>query len=162
MQPSPTQTKSTNSTQTQMISHRSQTPQGFTLIEVLVVFFILLALASAAVVAYRGTLERAKVDQTILYVKTLAGAIEYYQTHVGRFPTTEQGLGALLNPPSDLPNPAKWSGPYLKDSAATEDPWGSPYQYVCPGTRTRDGFDVWSLGPDGADNTDDDIGNWTK
>jgi general secretion pathway protein G len=159
MQPYSTQTKST---QTKMISHRSRTPQGFTLMEVLVVLFILLALASTAVVTYQGRLAKANVDQTILYVKTLTDAIESYRLAVGRFPTTEQGLNALLNPPSDLPNPAKWSGPYLKDTAPTEDPWGNPYQYVCPGTRTRDGFDIWSLGPDGTDNTEDDIGNWTK
>jgi general secretion pathway protein G len=145
-----------------MIRHRLGTSQGFTLIEVLIVFFILLALASAAVVAYQGTREKAKIDQTHLYIKALSEAIELYQVHVGRFPTTEQGLNALLNPPSDLTNPAKWSGPYLKDSAATEDPWGGPYQYASPGTRTRDGFDVWSLGPDGTDGTEDDIGNWTK
>ncbi|MDR0705205.1 MAG: type II secretion system major pseudopilin GspG [Planctomycetaceae bacterium] len=145
-----------------MISRHSRTLQGFTLIEVLIVLFIILALASTAVVAYQGRLARVKVDQTLLYIKTLSGAIESYQIDVGRFPTTEQGLSALLNPPSDLSNPAKWSGPYLKDNAPTEDTWGAPYQYVCPGTRTRDGFDVWSLGPDGNNNTDDDIGNWTK
>jgi general secretion pathway protein G len=150
------------STKMIILNDRVDLSRGFTLIEVLTVLFIILALASAAVVAYRGTQEKAKVDQTNLYVKALSSALELYQAHVGRFPTTEQGLNALLNPPSDLPNPAKWSGPYLKDNAATEDPWGNPYQYVCPGTRTRDGFDVWSLGPDGADNTEDDIGNWTK
>ncbi|MDR3199405.1 MAG: type II secretion system major pseudopilin GspG [Planctomycetaceae bacterium] len=151
-----------SSAETMMIRYRLGASRGFTLIEVLTVIFILLVLASAAVVAYRGTQEKANIDSTVLYVKNLSSALEMYQAHVGRFPTTEQGLSALLNPPSDLSNPARWSGPYLKDSAAAVDPWGNPYQYVCPGTRTRDGYDIWSFGPDGNDNTDDDIGNWTK
>jgi general secretion pathway protein G len=145
-----------------MIAYRLKTSHGFTLIEVLVVLFILASLASVSVVAYQGRMAKVRVDQTTIYIKTLTSAIESYELAVGRFPTTEQGLNALLTPPSDLPNPAKWSGPYLKDNAPTEDPWGSPYQYVCPGTRTRDGFDVWSRGPDGNDGTEDDIGNWTK
>lgn len=135
---------------------------GFTLVEVMVVLFILLAIASIAVVSVQGSRERANVDKTKVYVRALGSALELYQVHVGRFPTTEQGLDALLNPPSDLPDPSKWSGPYLKDNAETHDAWGSPYQYVSPGSRSRDGYDVWSLGPDMTDGTEDDIGNWSK
>lgn len=153
-------TKKTN------IAFRGRVPQrqrrGFTLMEVLVVLFILLAISSVMVVSIRGTRERAKVDETLLYVRTLATQVGVYEAHVGRLPTTEQGLNALLEAPADLSNPSKWGGPYLTGNAKTSDPWGNPYQYVCPGSRSSDGFDVWSFGPDGIDGTEDDIGNWTK
>lgn len=141
---------------------RKSRQRGFTLVEVMVVLFILLAIASVAVVSVQGSRERANIDKTKVYIRALGSALELYQVHVGRFPTTEQGLDALLNPPSDLADPGKWSGPYLKDNAETHDAWGSPYQYVSPGTHSRDGYDVWSLGPDMTDGTEDDIGNWTK
>jgi general secretion pathway protein G len=136
--------------------------RGFTLIEVMIVLLILLSMAGLAVFQFSGVLANAQRKSTLTYVKGLSSSLEQYKLALGQYPTTEQGLNALMEAPQDLANPAKWSGPYLKDSAATEDPWGSPYQYVCPGSRSRDGYDVWSLGPDGMDGTDDDIGNWTK
>ncbi|MDR0870820.1 MAG: type II secretion system major pseudopilin GspG [Planctomycetaceae bacterium] len=136
--------------------------RGFTLIEVMIVLLIMLALAGLAVFSYTGTLESANRKNTLTYVKGLASALELYKVGVGQYPSTEQGLGALQEAPQDLVNPNSWAGPYLKDSAATEDPWGNPYQYVCPGNRSRDGFDVWSIGPDRVDGSDDDLGNWTK
>ncbi|GHT25441.1 type II secretion system protein GspG [Planctomycetales bacterium] len=144
-------------------SHRNTVRRsGFTLVEVMVVLFILLSIAAIAVVNVLGARERANVESTKGYVKALASALELYSVHVGRFPTAEQGLNALMDAPGDLPDPSKWSGPYLKDSAQTVDPWGSPFQYTSPGQRSRDGFDVWSFGPDGTDGTEDDIGNWSK
>ncbi len=136
--------------------------RGFTLAEVLVVLFILVTIASVMVFAVQGIRERAKVDQAGLMIKAFATGVETYEAHIGMPPTTEQGLDALLNPPPDLSNPAKWGGPYLRDNVNTLDPWENAYQYVSPGTRTRDGFDVWSMGPDGMDGTEDDIGNWSK
>jgi general secretion pathway protein G len=135
---------------------------GFTLIEIMIVLFILLALVAAMVGAYQGRMNKANYQTTLLYVQTLATQLDMYQVDIGHFPTTEQGLNALLDAPSDLANPAKWAGPYLKDNAKTNDPWNNPYQYCCPGVRSRSGYDVWSLGPDQTDGTEDDIGNWTK
>jgi len=60
-----------------------------------------------------------------------------------------------------LPNPSKWDGPYL-DRDVPKDPWGNPYQYGSPGPYNPDSFDVWSLGPDGVNGTQDDIGNWSQ
>ncbi|MGL4593232.1 MAG: type II secretion system major pseudopilin GspG [Thermoguttaceae bacterium] len=134
---------------------------GFTLVEVLVVLFILLAISSVAVVSVRGIRDRAKIDQAKMYVKVLSGAVETYEAHVGYPPTQDQGLNALFECPADLPNPAKWSGPYLKESAQTHDPWGNEYSYASPAARSRGAFEVWSLGPDGQDGTEDDIGTWT-
>lgn len=149
-----------------MIAMRKQRTRkdklGFTLIEVMVVLFILLAMAGAGVVAVRGQQERANRNNTLLYVRSLSTAIELYQAGIGVLPTSDQGLNALLEAPSDLPDPTKWDGPYLRDNFQTHDPWGNPYQYQAPGERSRDGYDVWSFGPDGITGTDDDIGNWTK
>jgi general secretion pathway protein G len=70
-------------------------------------------------------------------------------------------LSALMTPPGDLANPAKWKGPYL-EKAIPADPWGRPFQYAAPGKHNPQSFDVWSLGPDGADGTEDDVGNWAQ
>lgn len=139
-----------------------QNRNAFTLIEIMVVLFILVAISAAAVGVYQGRLERSRRDTTLVYVRSLAQFLDAYQLDVGRFPTTEQGLNALIECPSDLPDPSKWAGPYIRENAQTLDPWQNPYQYVSPGTHSRDGYDVWSFGSDRIDGTDDDIGNWTK
>ncbi|GHT45879.1 type II secretion system protein GspG [Planctomycetales bacterium] len=137
--------------------------KGFTLLEVMVVLFILVILAGLAVGLFRGQQQKAQRDSTVVYVKMLANAIDLYEQNVSRAPTTEQGLNALVAAPADLANPAKWAGPYLKDTAQTTDPWGNPYQYVAPSQRKPgNAYDVWSYGPDGIDGTDDDIGQWTN
>ncbi len=137
---------------------RYRAASGFTLIEIMVVLFILLALAAVAVGAYRGQMEASKIKTTQVYISTLASAIERYEINVGRMPSS---LDDLLVCPDGL-SETKWAGPYLKDNAQTEDAWRNPYQYVTPGNHSRSGFDVWSFGPDGRDGTDDDIGNWKK
>jgi general secretion pathway protein G len=142
---------------------KSRNPrQGFTLLEVMVVLFILVTLAGLAIVALRGQQEKAQRQGELVYVKMLSGALERYSVDIGHPPTQDQGLNALLEPPADV-STGKWGGPYLKESAVkTIDSWGNQYQYICPGTRTKDGYDVWSFGPDGINGTDDDIGQWTK
>jgi general secretion pathway protein G len=93
------------------------------------------------------------------YVKMLANEIERYATDVGRVPSTEQGLVALVACPSDISS-GTWGGPYIKDTATSKDPWGNKYQYTSPGTRSGKEFDIWSFGPDLVDGTADDIGSW--
>ena len=92
------------------------------------------------------------------FVKLLSRGVEAYTLDVTQPPTTEQGLRALMALPPDLP-PEKWGGPYLREGVSLLDPWGNEYRYACPG---RDGrpFDIWSIGLDGIDGTDDDIGHW--
>jgi general secretion pathway protein G len=133
---------------------------GFTLIEVLLVLVILVVLASLAVVAYGPIQRRAKVDAAKSQVGLFKTPLQTYQMTVGNFPTSAQGLAALIQPPADLPNPTKWDGPYLDTNILPLDPWGNPYQYSSPGSHNPDGFDVWSMGPDGVSGTADDIGNW--
>ena len=145
-----------------MKNHRKrQLPHrgGFTLLEVMLVLLILVTIVSLSVGVIRGQRERANVRAAFTYVKTLEHAVKLYDDNVGRPPTTDQGLMALVAVPTDLPNPAAWAGPYIEDTATSRDPWGNDYQYASPG-RTGRPFDIWSYGPDGIDGTEDDIGSW--
>ena len=132
---------------------------GFTLLEVMLVLFILVTLVSLSIGLVQGQRERANRRAAFTYVKTLENAVKFYDNDVGFPPTTEQGLMALTAVPADLPNPAAWGGPYIEDNARSRDPWGNDYQYISPG-RTGRPYDIWSYGPDGLDGTDDDIGSW--
>ena len=144
-------------------NRRNRQPQrgGFTLLEVMIVLLILVTMAGLGVFAFRGQLEQGRKRTAFTYVKELAGYVEMYELDMGRPPTTEQGLGALVRCPADVLNPGKYApGGYIKSTAVSRDPWGNEYQYVCPG---KDGtaFSIWSYGPDGMDGTDDDIGSWS-
>jgi general secretion pathway protein G len=132
---------------------------GFTLIEVLLVLVILVVLASLAVVAYGPIKRRADINSAKSQIGLFGTPLEMYQITVGIYPTTAQGLAALRTRPADLANPAKWDGPYLS-SPIPLDPWGNPYRYSYPGLRNPDKYDVWSVGPDGINGTEDDVGNW--
>lgn len=126
---------------------------GFTLIEVLLVLAILVIIASLAVMAYGPARRKAKKDAAISQIGLLDTAIETYNQCLSQYPPT---LDALRAAPTDLPDPSKWDGPYLGKEIPL-DPWGQEYRYVTPGNLNPDSFDLWSVGPDGVDNTDDDI-----
>ena len=83
-----------------------------------------------------------------------------YRLHMGGYPSTEEGLAALKTAPPGKTD--RWRGPYLDESIKIPilDPWNEPYQYRYPGVHNKDGYDLWSKGPDKTDGTDDDIGNW--
>jgi type II secretion system protein G len=91
-------------------------------------------------------------------ILNLSACLDGYRADVGRFPTTEQGLEAIVLPPVDAT--WRWRGPYYYRSNLPMDPWGHGYRYQSPGAHRPEGFDLWSLGPDGLDKTEDDIGNW--
>ncbi len=133
---------------------------GFTLIEVLLVLVILVVLVSLVVGTYSGAQTRALTDAAQVQVRTLASQVEEYHIDMKSYPSTSQGLEALLSPPADLPNPARWRGPYARTNEIPLDPWDRPYQYESPGRYNPHSFDLWSLGPDGVSGTEDDIGNW--
>lgn len=141
-------------------NRRNRSPHrgGFTLLEVMVVLFILVTIAGLAVVVMTGQREAANRRAAFTYVKLLANAVDQYDMQAGHPPTSEQGIAALISKPPDLSD-GKWAGPYIKDNAKSTDPWGIEYRYASPG---RDGrsFDIWSCGPDRIDGTDDDIGSW--
>ena len=142
--------------------YRRSPREAFTLIEVMIVLFILMTLAGIGVVAVRGAMERARKGEAKLFVQSLKTPLETFLLDHARFPFTSEGLDALLVPPMDV-DPAKGEWPYIDPSKVKMDPWGMPYQYVYPGQRNAEGprgYDLWSLGPDMIDGTEDDIGNW--
>lgn len=89
----------------------------------------------------------------------LGGTIDLFRAHVGRYPTTQEGLAVLIAPPSDTRLALKWQGPYVKDESKLLDAWGQALEYRCPGVRHPKAFDLASSGPDGVFGTGDDIGN---
>jgi len=89
-------------------------------------------------------------------------ALNIFQVDCGRYPTTAEGLRALLKRPPMLPEGVKWLGPYVDKNDLPKDRWGHDYVYRCPGRHNQDQFDVFSCGPDGIPETADDIGNWTS
>jgi general secretion pathway protein G len=105
----------------------------------------------------RITSMSAKDSPTTTEIKSLCSALELYSIDNGAYPTTEQGLQALVARP---PNCPKWNGPYLDGGKLPDDAWKHPYVYRCPGVKVPSGFDLYSAGPDGKPGTGDDIGNW--
>ena len=140
--------------------YRRSPREAFTLIEVMIVLFILMVLAGVAVVSVTGYLDRANKGEAKLFVRSLETPLETFRIDHGRFPLTSEGLNALLSAPPDV-DPSKGEWPYIKQSAVKMDPWGMPYQYEFPGRRNGpSGYDLWSFGPDMMDGNEDDIGNW--
>ncbi len=111
--------------------------------EVLLVLVILVVLGSMAMMAYGPMQERAKVDQARSQIGLFKSPLELYRLHVGEFPTTAEGLGALI---SDSGQPG-WSGPYI-DPPIPTIPWNMPYQYEYPGRYNPDKPDIFSMGRD--------------
>jgi len=143
---------------------RRQVRSAFTLLEVLLVITIIVAIAALALPGLVGRRESAKVYNTQIEMKSISDALEYFKTDLGRYPTTEEGLKLLRDSSglSDETETAKWKGPYLKKLGNLVDAWGHEYRYTCPGEKNEKGFDLSSDGPDGQQDTDDDIVNWEK
>lgn len=134
---------------------------GFTLIELLLVMVIIAVLAALVLPRFVGRGEDARVQAANTQVNSLFSvALASYEVDNGAFPSTAQGLEALSVKPTSAPEPKAWKGPYLAKTVPN-DPWGKPYVYRNPGTRNVDGYDLLSVGPDGNEGTEDDIGNWT-
>ena len=130
--------------------------RGFTLIEIMVVVVIIGILAAVVVPTIMSRPEQAKVTAAQHDITKFVGALNLYRLDNGHYPTTDQGLEALVRKPTSNPLPRAWNEDgYLEKIPL--DPWNNPYQYLSPGTRGK--IDVWSLGPDG-EPSDDDIGNW--
>jgi general secretion pathway protein G len=133
-------------------SHR-----GFTLLELLVVMVIFGLLAAYVGPKYFSQVGKSEVKTTRAQIVGFEKALQQYRLDVGRFPSTEQGLQALVSKPATV---AKWDGPYLEKTLPL-DPWGNPYVYVSPGEHGD--VDISSTGRDGrpgGDGLDADITNW--
>lgn len=106
----------------------------------LVILGLLAALAGPRVIGYLGG---AKADTARLQIENLSAALDLYRLDTGNYPTSEQGLEALVERPSDA---TQWNGPYLDSNAVPEDPWGNDYHYERPGENGP--YDLYSLGSD--------------
>lgn len=135
---------------------------GFTLIEILLVVLIIGVIAAMVVPNLAGRGEQARKSIARADIDTnLDSALGMYEIDNGRYPTTEQGLTALLQKPNLEPVPGNWNGPYLKKKVLPKDPWGNEYVYRYPGDHNTDGYDLSSMGQDGAQSADD-IVNWQE
>jgi general secretion pathway protein G len=130
---------------------------GFTLLELLVVMVIIGLLAGYVGPKYFAQIGKSEIKTTRAQIDAFEKALDQYRLDTGHYPSSDQGLNALMVSPS---GEAKWGGPYLK-KAVPMDPWGKPYVYVRPGQRGE--FDLYSFGKDGQlGGTEEgaDIGNW--
>ena len=134
---------------------------GFTLVEIMLVVIIIATLAALIVPRFAGRSEEAKKAAARADIDAnLSNALDLYEMDNGAYPTTDQGLAALVAQPTASPAPKNWKGPYLKKKTF-KDPWGNPYQYRSPGTHGTD-YDLFSMGPDGVEGGGDDIANWDE
>jgi general secretion pathway protein G len=132
-------------------------PAGFTLLELLVVMVIIGLLAGYVAPRYFSQVGKSEIKVAQAQIVAFEKALDTYRLDIGRYPSTEQGLTALMQRPQNEP---KWNGPYLQ-KAIPLDPWGKPYQYKSPGERGE--FDIWSFGKDGqpgGTGENADVTNW--
>ena len=133
---------------------------GFTLIEMMIVIVIMGILASLIVPKIMGRPDQARVIAAKQDIASVLQALKLYKLDNQRYPTTDQGLQALVNKPTSSPIPPNWKGSGYLDKLPI-DPWGNPYQYLFPGVHSE--LDVFSFGVDGAaggEGNDADIGSW--
>jgi general secretion pathway protein G len=154
-------TKSPSPTRTNIqADHRRSNEAGFTLIEIMVVIAIIGILATLIVPKIMGRTDDARATAAKQDVSTIMQALKLYRLDIGRYPTVDQGLKALVEKPTSEPVPQNWkSGGYLE--SLPKDPWGNVYQFSNPGTNNE--IDVFSFGADGklgGAGLDADIGNW--
>ena len=144
-----------------MRARNNNTQGGFTLIEIMVVVVILGILASVVVPRIMDRPDTARITKARLDIQSLEGVLNQYRLDNFVYPSTEQGLEALVEKPSGDPEPSNWNkGGYIK--SLPKDPWNRPYLYLSPGEKGD--FDLYSLGADGQSGGEDanaDIGNWS-
>jgi general secretion pathway protein G len=140
--------------------HRKQA--GFTLIELMVVVVIIAILAGLVIPRFMGETDKAKQAKAKMQIESLESALKMYKLDNGSYPTTEQGLKALVETPTVGNLPKNWrQGGYLEKGKVPKDPWDHEYVYVSPGSHGD--FDLSSLGADGepgGEGFDKDINNW--
>ena len=144
----------------QDMRHRTQRAaiRGMTLIEILVVLVLIGIVLGIVGGNFIGRGEKAKADAAKVEIGQIAQALDLYKLEVGRYPTTQEGMKALLEAPPGVNN---WNGPYWKKNSLPKDPWGNEYRYTAPGQHGP--YDILSLGADGregGDGANKDIVSW--
>lgn len=135
--------------------------RGFTLLEILVVLAIIGLLVGLAVKNVDKIFGDSQASIARIFVNdSIKTSLVRYRIDLGDFPSTAEGLDALVTAPSSRAE--RWKGPYIdaKGGKLPLDPWGEPYVYRYPGTQNKGGYDIFSKGPDKAEGTADDVGNW--
>src|ERR1700682_896682 len=132
--------------------------RGMTLIEILVVLTLIGIVMGIVGGNYLGQGEKAKQKAAKIEIEQIGQTLDLFKLEVGRYPTTQEGLQALITAPTGVSN---WNGPYWKKSTLPKDPWTNEYKYASPGQHGA--YDVWSYGADGkegGEGTDKDITSW--
>lgn len=140
------------------IRHTRRDEDGFTLLELLVVLIILALLATIAAPQVLSYLGGARSDTAKIQINNLGTALDLYRLDNGRYPSTDEGLQSLIEPPSSADS---WRGPYIKKKESLIDPWKVPYVYRSPGQQGD--YDLYTLGADkaeGGEDEDQDITSW--
>jgi len=130
---------------------------AFTLIEIVIVLTIISILAAGSIYMLKGNVDVAKETRVDSDLQNIMTQLQLYEARNMRAPTTEQGLKALVEKPTTEPLPEKWSA-LLEE--VPKDPWGTEYKYRDPPQKSKKPYDVYSVGKDGTEGTEDDIGNW--
>ena len=139
-------------------NRRLKAELGFTLLEMLVVMGIIAMLAGLVGPQVMKQLGGAKTKTAKVQIEDLSATLDMYHLDVGKYPTTDQGLQALVERPDDA---NRWNGPYLRKGKVPLDPWNAEYKYTSPGEKGQ--FDLYSMGADGAEGgegEDQDVVSW--
>ena len=126
---------------------------AFTLLEIMIVVTIIAILMGTAIYKFAGNIEYAKHEAVASDVQSIGTQLRLYESMNGFFPSSEQGLQALVAQPDTDPKPTRW---YQLFKELPRDPWHNPYIYRCPGTKNPNGYDLFSAGPDRQPDTQDD------
>ena len=132
--------------------------RGMTLIEILVVLTLIAIVMGIVGGNYLGQGEKAKQKAAKIEIEQIGQTLDMFKLEIGRYPTTQEGLQALITAPTGVTN---WNGPYWKKSTLPKDPWTNEYKYASPGQHGA--YDLWSYGADGkegGEGTDKDITSW--
>jgi general secretion pathway protein G len=130
---------------------------AFTLLEIMLVVVIISLLLGAAIYNMGGNVESARKVRVEADISSIKTQLKLYNGLNGFYPNTQQGLKALVNQPTTEPRPRHWNQSFEQ---IPRDPWGTEYNYTCPGKHNPNSFDLFSSGPDLQAGTADDLGNW--